>query len=356
MSKPRNTGPGRDLSDAFQDFLLGATRLLLSLGLLAMLICIGLLVFTAIRVTDASVVASTEDALKNIDVFGKILIAAVLAVSVATTYLFWGEEILGAMQLMAAAVLYFAPLYLPSIISNNGNPAVGAAFGALQTGGTVLGAVGVAVLITDILVRMRLRVKQGAKADQLKYGKGVKEEKDIQNVFLGKCWQLPFCRKFVRERCPIYHSKRTCWRERVGCMCEEEVIRNAMENKAIPKDAILAANYIPKNHRLTESQKADRCRHCVIYNEHQRHKYKALVPAILALFVLMYALFHGPLVTGTYALTEKINKVVQMGTLNAAGNYEPPQFFVEMLLAVFVVITLTYAMKLLEFLVFKLKI
>src|SRR5205823_3893098 len=125
------------------------------------------------------------------------------------------------------------------------------------------------------------------KKDTLKYGKGIKEEQNIRNTFMGKCWQLPYCRKFVRERCLIYHSRRTCWKERVGCMCEEEVIRNAMENRTIPKDAVAAAKYIPVNNRITMAQKRERCRQCVIFNEHLKHQYRLFLPVTVAAFALL---------------------------------------------------------------------
>ncbi len=208
----------------------------------------------------------------------------------------------------------------------------------------------------DIFFRVTQRVKTGVKLDQLKYGKGIKEEGDKQNILLGKCWQLPFCRKFVREKCPIYLSKRTCWKELVGCMCEESVIRGAMENKPIPKDALLAANFIPHNHKLTMAQKKERCYSCIIYNEHQRHKYKVSMPMTVIGFFAFYGLFHGMLIDAVGALLTKINHIVNGATMGATGNYTPPVMFVEVMLAFFMLIGLTYVMKMLEFAIFKAKI
>src|SRR5262249_14119457 len=151
--------------------------------------------------------------------------------------------------------------------------------------------VGLGAVLFDVITRVRIRVREGARADQLKYGKGVKEEKDIRNVLLGRCWQLPYCRKFVRERCPIYHARRTCWKERVGCMCEESVIRNAMSGRVIPADAVAAAKFIPQNHKLTMEQKKERCRQCVIYLEHQKHKYKLAMPAAIGGMAVVYIVF-----------------------------------------------------------------
>ncbi|MEZ0327325.1 MAG: hypothetical protein ACAH95_15615 [Fimbriimonas sp.] len=344
---------GVDLSETFENFLTGCAKLLMWLGALATLVAVGLLIYTGMNAQPEQL----ADAERNIAVFQKILNIGVMGLGVGLSYIFWGEEILSAGQLLLAGALTFSPLYLPSVLGGDSNsPAMGPALGAIQQGGMIYGVIAIAVAFADVAIRIRQRVKVGVKADQLKYGKGVQEEKEKQNVFMGKCWQLPYCRKFVRERCPIFHAKRTCWKELVGCMCEESVIRNAMENRPIPKDALLAANLIPRNNKLTMVQKKERCRTCVIYNEHQRHKYKLTMPIVFGSFVLAYVVLRPPLLAATGELVLTINKIVRAGTLGGAGNFTPPQAFVEMLLAVFFIIGLTYSMKTLEFLIFRAKL
>jgi hypothetical protein len=346
----------RDLTESFQEFLNGAAKLVFALGGIATLIAVSLLVFTCFRVGDAAAGAAVADAAKNVEIFQKILMVGTIGLGIGATYTYWGEEILGAILLIIAGAFYFAPLYLPSFLQNSSDAVVGRAMGAIQQGGTVLGVIAIFALIADLVTRVRGRVKNGAKTDQLKYGKGVKEEAGTQNVFMGKCWQLPFCRKFVREKCPIYHAKRTCWRELVGCMCEEQVIRNAMENKPVSKEALLSGAAIPRNNRLTEAQKRERCKNCVIYNEHQRHKYKLTMPAVVGAILLIYAIGRPFLVPATAATMKTINTVVQKGTYGALGTKEPPVVFTELLLAVFFIIGLTYSMKVVEYLIFKLKV
>ncbi|MBI3721069.1 MAG: hypothetical protein HY248_00825 [Fimbriimonas ginsengisoli] len=166
-----------------------------------------------------------------------------------------------------ALIVVLVPQYIPPLVGEPRNEIAINCYKVITTAGTVYAVFAALVLLIDIGIRARDRFVVGVKADQIKFGKGMVEEKDKQNVFMCKCWQLPYCRKFVRERCPIYHARRSCWRERVGCMCEEQVIRNAMEGKTIPKNVLAAAAFIPKNHKLTMAQKRNRCRQCVIYNE-----------------------------------------------------------------------------------------
>jgi hypothetical protein len=346
-----------DLSETFEDLLNGIAKTVAGLGGLATLVAVGLLVFTVFSVGGGSApTGQINDAIRNIDIFQKVLIAGVIGLAIGSTYMFWGEEFLGAGQLLLAAALFFAPLYLPGIVGGTPNDATAKALGALQTGGAILGVLGLLVLLSDISLRVNQRIKTGTKADHLKYGKGIKEETEKKNVILGKCWQLPYCRKFVREKCPIFHAGRTCWKELVGCMCEEQVIRNAMENKPIPKDALLAANFIPQNHRLSVEQKKQRCYSCVIYNEHQRHKYKVGMWITVPAFFLVYGLGHPLLFGAVQGILLAINKVINHATLGHGGNYDPPQMFVEAMLAVVMLIALTYTMKILEFTIFKIKL
>lgn len=351
----QNPEPAERILDA----LAGVARFLLYVGLAAALVGAGFLVFTAMSAGGAAS-QNLQQAQQNIDIFGKALLFGVIGIAIGSSFLFWGEEILGALQLLGAALLYFSPLYLPLMGVKADQDVAQAAMAPIRDAGLILGVVGLLVLLIDITGKVRGRLQQGIKADQLKYGKGVREERDIQNVFLGKCWQLPYCRKFVRERCPIYHSKRTCWRELTGCMCEEKVIANAMENKPIPKDAVLAAQFIPRNDRLTLSQKRERCKVCVIYNEHQKHKYRAVLPAVIVGFIAFYALFRGPLLAGTTGLVEGIDRMIGRATFNQVGGRGGTgianNMFIEVLLICMMFVALTYALKVVEYLIFKLKI
>ncbi len=354
----QSSGSDRGIAEAFLDFLSGAARLLLYLGLALGLGAAAFCVYYAMTFSGGAAQGSEAQALSNIDLFQKLIISGMLAAGIGATYQFWGEELLGAILLIVAGLLYFSPLILTGMGGIQAdNKVVQAALGTVQSGGTILGVLAILVLVVDIANRVKLRAQQGAKADQLKYGKGIKEESDRQNVFLGKCWQLPYCRKFVREKCPIYHAKRTCWREQVGCMCEESVIRNAMENKLVPKDEVAAASMIPYNNKLTFAQKKDRCKQCVIYNEHQKHKYRALLPAIIVGFALFYAVFRIPLLAATAGIVNNMSRMVGKLTFKQSGGNEVVAApFQELLLICVMVILLTYALKVLEHAIFKLKI
>lgn len=367
MSKPpAKFGPHFDVEDTFGGLLDNAAKIAFYGGLICLAIGVGFLLVTYNAFASSITPPGADQALSNIAILQKLVLAGGIAAVVGSSYLFWGEETLGVFQLAVSAALWFAPLYIPGMLGSSFSPHQVAAtsLAAIQLGGALMGTISLAVLVIDISIRIKERAREGARADQLKYGKGLKEEKEINNVFMGKCWQLPFCRKFVREKCPIYHARRTCWRERVGCMCEEEVIRNAMENKAIPKDMVAAARYIPVNNKLPMEAKKERCRQCVIYNEHQKHKYKFLLPVVVLGFIGLYAVLRAPLLAATGSMVENLDRIFKNLTFTAdkGGSTaikrlaDSPLPFNEVLLVCVMIVALAYVLKLLEYLVFKLKI
>lgn len=361
--KKQPYGPDTSRSDFIAALIENASRFTFWAGLVVSVLSIAALIFTYSAFSGGQTPGTAEQAKSNIELFRTLLIAGGLAAYIGSASLFWGEEVLGFLQLAFAVLLYLTPLIIPNLMSGGQTPSdVGqAALAALQMGGIWTGLVGILVLVADIINRVKQRTTIGSRLDQLKYGKGVKEEQDRQNVFMGKCFQLPFCRKFVRESCPIYHSRRTCWRERVGCMCEEQVIRDAMAGKTIPKDSVAASQYIPQNHKLTEGQKAERCRSCVIYNEHQKHKYKFAMPTVFIGWVLIYVVLRGPLVAMAGGILNALDRMIGRFTFTGPGKVtkqvtESGFHFQEILLVCLIIVAMAYTIRLVEYLIFKLKV
>jgi hypothetical protein len=235
------------------------------------------------------------------------------------------------------------------------------AMGSLSFAGLVLGTGAIVYQLVDVSIRVRQRIKYGGREEALKQTEVKEEEDEVRNVFFGKCWQLPFCRKFIRQSCPIFHSRRTCWRERVGCMCEESVILDALQGKVIPRDSLAAAKYIPVNTRLSAEQKAERCRNCVIYNEHQRHKYQLLLPAAIALTALAYIVLHDGLLHGVHRALLDIDSAFSKFAFTTAETGKQavataPGFMDEVMLILAMLFVLAQLVKAIEFAVFKLKI
>src|SRR5205085_2474291 len=90
-------------------------------------------------------------------------------------------------------------------------------------------------------------------------------------------------------------------------------------------------------------QKRERCRQCVIYNEHLKHKYRLMLPVTIGGFVLVYALFRIPLLGATGELINKFNQVVSGATYGAASGVQGSMIpFQEILLDCFMAVLLAF--------------
>ncbi len=351
-------GPKKDPTE-FQPDVLGEIPMAIARyafwgGVIALVFGMGAIVFLMSGANDPS---RTQALIGSIGFLQKILIAGVVGTVMGSAWLFWEEEIMVGVNLMGACILFFSSAILPYVIQvNQENAAVKAGYEALGIGGQIYLGFALVILVVDIALRIRQRAIQGAKKDSLKYGKGVTEESDRKNVFMGKCWQLPYCRKFVREKCPIYHSQRTCWRELVGCMCEEAVIRVAMEGKPVSKEALMSGAAIPRNNKIPDSAKRERCRNCVIYNEHQKHKYRLAMPTILIGYALLYLLLRVPLADAINRMLNAGNRAIVNGTGGMVKNVNTGDAFTQFLVAAVLIVAMAYTIKMVKYALFKLKI
>ncbi len=371
-------GPAQLKEDWFANIIEWAGGKVLIVGIVMSLLATGVLIYVTYYFGSNWVTAAPSDtagiqALKDgtaMVQWGQIaLIAGLILFGAGMALMFWGDIALPVTLFIVATVFFTSNWWLDAVIgyretSIESWDMVGRALFSLKLGGLILGIAAVILQVADIIIRIRNRTLFGSKETLMKYGSGVREDYDYRNVFMGKCWQLPFCRKFVREQCPIYHSRRCCWRERVGCMCEEEVIHGAMSGTVIPKDAVAAAKFIPYNKTLTAGQKAERCRQCVIYNEHQRQKYKLLTWAVPLAMVLFYLALRPGLLVWTQGLVGDFDKLMSRFTFSSEGATEvvqtaaagDPGLLEEFVLFAILLFVFAQMMKVVEFCVFKLKI
>ena len=210
-------------------------------------------------------------------------------------------EGIGYWLLGTAALLYAGPPFLTSQVDSFRHQTASLVSRAVLDDFQILAwffaVPGALLTVVDLARRMGSAAEQAAiQRANAKYGAGtVKQPVSTQRkVFLGRCWEGPFCRDHIRVRCPIYLKKRgPCWWYKEGCMCEERIVLQAMITPDW-KDKMAQAHQMLETGGprkvLSPEAKRERCRNCIIYNEHQRQKYKALtwltlivVPAILLL-------------------------------------------------------------------------
>ena len=331
-----------------------------------------------------------------------LLNGALIVTLVCALLLYYESESTAIIMLVASAFLAFGLNFLLDFMQQQQGQtlktgsAVAATLSAFKTASLIIGAPGVVLFLWNLFQRVR-DARYGHDLTQMDYGKDVKKEQ-VQGAVLGafaKCWQLPFCREGIRVKCPIFHAKTKCWKHRVGCMCEENVLRLAMggeENKPvdmtqqagfvpigdlivkseqsnrpnIPTKAGPRGVRIPTNPHLSEGQKRERCRNCVIYNEHQRQKYSLLSPivsiAVPALVVLNFETLKDML-SGALTAIDKLVGHLSFTSANAPAHAStitrdingslPIAAIIIMALTLFI---MTWALRFLEYCMFKIKI
>ena len=207
----------------------------------------------------------------------------------------------------------------------------------------------------------RANVKYGATAARQSEGRQ-------RQVFLGRCWEGPFCRDNIRVKCPIYLKKRgPCWWYKRGCMCEESIVLQAMiapdwREKSAEARKSLEMGSSHKN--LSPEAKRERCRNCIIYNEHQRQKHKALtiltLVALPALFVLNFTSVQAAVahfLTGLDAMTRRFSFSNDSTGITALHHSSDAYgVIVWVFIISFGVVLLSQVMKFIEYCCFKLKI
>ncbi len=275
------------------------------------------------------------------------------------------------------------------------------------------------LLARDIFVRLVDGAQRSSeRTSGMQYGGSVKEEEPVGGALIGmfaKCWQLPYCRDAIRKRCPIFHARTRCWRQRVGCMCEENVIRHAMDaiiNKQIisfekPSEPVRKPNIsdvlieglggveseepeaepalerteeyskpipapkvdsrhvkIPHNTSISMAAKKERCRNCVIYNEHQRLKYQFFAPVVV-LAVPLLAYFKIEIISDKlHTALKAVDSVMARLSLDpnaknagiAQSITSSSKFAEYMVIGCMIVIAVTMSIRFLEYCIFKLKI
>ena len=230
---------------------------------------------------------------------------------------------------------------------------------------------GAVLTVVDLARRMGSAAEQAAiQRANAKYGAGtVKQPVSTQRkVFLGRCWEGPFCRDHIRVKCPIYLRKRgPCWWYKEGCMCEERIVLQAMISPDW-KDKMTQAHQAlemggPRK-ILSPEAKRDRCRNCIIYNEHQREKYKALtwltlilVPALLLLNFTRLQGMVGSILSALDNATRRFsfsNDPAGIAALHS--NNAAYSMIAWVFLFALAVILLSQVLKVIEYACFKLKI
>lgn len=245
---------------------------------------------------------------------GKALAGGLAIGSVCALVVTWGEESTGYILLGGVALLGVGVPFIYNVAGGQGagngpaSPHVNIALAQFIHAAYIPGIVGAGLSAWDIVKRLASGVKpKTLQTETFTYGgAATADARPRRTSLLAKCWEGPYCREFIRTTCPIFIARKACWREKRGCYCEEDIVSSAAAkvqgiqlDMAPPTISIVSGGGVAnvgggpatpiRRVELSHRQKVERCKHCVIYNEHEREKYKLLMPVtIVGTFLLCF--------------------------------------------------------------------
>lgn len=278
------------------------------------------------------------------------------------------EEILGqALSLLGATFYFGSPAAFGMIAEYRvlaANVYILSVITAFRTLGLVCLIPGLILVLRDAAVRIWTGVSVKRVLERRWGDEEERLKKNLKNSLYGCCWDLPFCRDFVRKVCPAYSSKKSCWRVKVGCYCDEKTILRAMMSSGEDNEHVqgimnsLGLNKSDTKSSLSKRLKRERCRRCMIYAEHQRQKYRILSPAVFpAVGLILFACYGTVSACIGNALT-RTDKVISflMYRHTAGTSVEQQHAMTVMAIAWLVIVAISYTLKAIEYFVFELQV
>lgn len=228
----------------------------------------------------------------------KAMVISGVVVAVCAALRFYNHETTGYLLLIFGAAFYWGiPVLAGSSLPQMSSQVV-AVIVYILAQYRIMGTVALATSIPFVLVDMWYRlsgIRRNMPHATVVIPKDMELPKSRFQIF---CWQLPYCRDYLQKFCKPYECKKSCWRIKSGCYCDEDMMLKAMKRSATSKLPGFEGMYLDfgeKNKNLTAAQKRARCRKCFIYGEHQKQKYRLLSPLVFPTAVALMWIYYEPL-------------------------------------------------------------
>lgn len=211
----------------------------------------------------------------------RVLTASGIALLVSAAIRFYSEEVTGYILLIGGALLQWGmPMMMGSSLER---ASLGTAtlsvyiINSFRLVGIVALVAAVPFIAADFSFKLR-GIRRGVPRGAVVVSREVEPRKSRLHIF---CWQMPYCREYLRAFCKAYQHRKSCWRTKSGCYCDEEMILRMMKRSKTSKLPGFDQRYTEVaggSKDLTPAQKRQRCRQCFLYAEHQKQKYQILSP------------------------------------------------------------------------------
>lgn len=320
-------------------------------------------------------VAQFKQHVANMELLMKVLQLAVTIGFFCTLGRYYAFVEAGAAMLVIGGLLAAG---MPFLIDTMGGPREGLARALAQAGnprsylssqyqfaGILLGTVGLVHLIVHAgLFVMGMRERRPRPSSEA--AQTAAQVRKTSDRFLGKCWELPFCRDTDKKLCPIRQTNRSCWLTGRGCYCDQNVILTISGGGQSGGRVVggyqsrAAAVVRPKS----LSEKREQCMACPVYLHHQGQKYKILAPGVLLGAIGAMVFFWGAYQAAYPAAVHTLGRSLSGFSFGTKAGAVPGwaqematnQGVMGMMVIVFALLAIAYLMHAVEWVLYKLGI
>lgn len=313
----------------------------------------------------------------NLRLMGQILALASTAGALAFCFLTIDELAYAVVAgIVGAGLMFGVPMLVANNLAQGDTRAIAVINEWSKNGGMgVLAVVALRVLF-EIVQQIRMAEEKRRIRAELEGELGPKKAKRVASGVWSPCWGLPYCHEAVREHCPAYKARKSCWRFGYGCNCDPSLIERLIRSGAMESGR--GAQYASSQQKTTheayvrsdlqadliqrQKERTIPCSKCPIYLDHQRQKFKIVNPiGVIAALAAMAALYkpltgiYTLVVTGTAHMASRLTygSNVDAGSWFTYLNTSGLKIFFFIIVALLV---LAYVLKFVEWLVFEKKL
>ncbi|MEN6522073.1 MAG: hypothetical protein ABFD46_13100 [Armatimonadota bacterium] len=291
----------------------------------------------------------------------------VLAACIIIRY--YVDETLGYILSLLGALLYFGTPWLFSVqfglADSSAKQAITIILSGIRPFGATVLVAGMTLITWSLLSQARAAInRQRNRASTENKEKTEEADEPYRPRLYAKCWQTQYCHRFVRDNCSTYAARKSCWRLKSGCICDSTIIDKAIGINSVEGTMLTGQTGCrPKRSvELSAASKRARCRTCIIYEFHQKQKYKLAGPLVLPAVLLPIWLLHTKLEALFGVLLDMTDRFMRTVTFlpqsqsQAISQSAVPEYVPVLFVVWLAIISISCAFLFVEYCIFKLRI
>lgn len=232
--------------------------------------------------------------------------------------------------LVGAGMLFGTPV----LIASYSRGAQSASVAVVSHYTALAGEVMLGLVLLRVLYEIGVYVRTGprTKLQEEKDAEKLRRKGAITAKLWARCWDMPYCHESVRDECPAYKARKTCWRFGYGCMCHPRMIEAMIRASTQGATAVAKArqaDYVRSDLSADAALKPDErtipCTKCAVFTEHQRQKFRIINPLVIVGIVVGLIVGYKPVMVLYAAFVALLSRLAARFTLSDQVN--PAEWF-----------------------------